>query len=381
MDIKAVKEAAVKELDNLSPALKELGKYLHNHPELSTREYLAVDCIKQFLTEQGFKFEKILSEKYDTSFWGRSGKPGLGIGFLAEYDALPELGHGCGHNLIAMSTVGAAVALNRVLHDKVETVVYGCAAEETVGAKIYMAEQDYFAPVKAALIVHPDDATTVGGTSYATHPLEFKFIGAEAHVADPEYHGINALDMMVDFYNRFKELQKTFVKPYIIGTMIVEAGKAPNIIPGRAIMRSTIRSLSTAYLEEEMLPQIKALARKVAAEHGGEVELRHYEELYKDLKSDKVMEDYYKDNFALLGEPYAVIPDDYADGSTDVGNVSHVTRTCQPTIGINACGCDKIYGHTREFAAATGSDLAYRKALVAAKAMVMTAIDIVGEEL
>ena len=100
------------------------------------------------------------------------------------------------------------------------------------------------------LIIHPDDKTTIGGTSFATHPLEISFCGKEAHVADPVYHGVNALDALVDFYTQFKLLQQSFTKKNLIGAIITEGGTAPNIIPAKATLRSTIRSTDTNYLEK-----------------------------------------------------------------------------------------------------------------------------------
>lgn len=131
---------------------------------------------------------------------------------MAEYDALPKIGHGCGHNLIAMMSIGAGVAFNQVTDKIAQTVIFGCPAEETVGGKIDMADGGYFDDITAALIIHPDDKTTVGGTSFASHPLEVTFLGKEAHIADPVYHGVNALDTLVDFYARLKRLQTTFTE-------------------------------------------------------------------------------------------------------------------------------------------------------------------------
>lgn len=298
------------------------------------------------------------------------------IGFLAEYDALPDIGHGCGHNLICLMSLGAGLAFNAVTDKIAQTVIFGCPAEETIGAKLNIADNGYFDDLQACLIIHPDDKTTIGGTSFATHPLEITFLGKEAHVADPVYHGINALDALVDFYQEFKKLKQSFTKPNIIGTIITDGGIAPNIIPAKATLRATIRSLDTDYLEEVMLPQIKKLAQKIAQKHQTQLKMHHYEPLYKNLRSDKLLNQYYQENFSLLGEKYTLLPDDFADGSTDVGNVSHVTRTCQPTICIG----NNLFVHTLEFANASGSEYAKKQALIGAKAMAMTAIDVLFEK-
>lgn len=391
MNKQELKELVCKKIDELQPVLYKLADYLHAHPEVSAQEINSVEYIKNILINYGFSFKSIIEDKFSTAFVSMKENDNhvdesinhkKKIGFMAEYDALPNIGHGCGHNLIAMMSIGAAIAFNQVTNKltnkSCETIVYGCAAEETTGAKLDMAERGFFDGVEAALIIHPDDKSTIGGTSYATHPMEFTFIGKEAHVADPEYHGINALDALVDFYQRFKELKKTFNQQSIVGMIITEGGIAPNIIPAKAILRATIRSMSTDYLENIMLPQIKDLANAVAKEHHAEVKMYHYEPLYKDLKNDDRLNKYYQDNFSLLGEKYIVLPNDYADGSTDVGNVSYVTRTCQPCIAI-ANNCE-LFVHTKEFADAAGSNYGKKQALLGAKAIAMTAVDVLLED-
>ncbi len=378
-DTNALKHLICIKIDELQPILYNLARYLHAHPEVSAHEINSVRYIKELLQQFDFTFQPILTDKFATAFIAKKGNSSDStkkIGFLAEYDALPEIGHGCGHNLISLMSIGAALAFNQLTNDFAQTIIYGCAAEETTGAKLDMADRGYFNDVAAALIIHPDDRTSIGGTSYATHPLEVTFIGKEAHVADPTYHGINALDALVDFYGEFQSLKQTFTGQTIVGMIITDGGTAPNIIPAKATLRATIRSTDTVYLEEVMLPQIKDLAYKVAKKHHAQVQMHHYEPLYKDLKSDKVLNNYYAANFEKLGEAYTVLPDDYADGSTDVGNVSYATRTCQPTICIG----HGIYGHTKEFACAAGSDYGLKQAIKGAKAMGMTAIDVLVEK-
>lgn len=371
-----LKKLVCQKIDELSPILLKISDYLYKNPELSTQEFKAVQYLKNLLLQFNFAFKPILQDKYATAFIANKGIGTKKIGFLTEYDALPDIGHGCGHNLIALMSISAGVAFNAVTNNLVQTIIYGCPAEETLGAKLDIADSGLFDDVSACLIIHPDDKTTIGGTSFATHPLEISFLGKEAHVADPVYHGVNALDALVDFYTQFKILQQSFTKKNLIGTIITEGGTAPNIISAKATLRSTIRSTDTNYLENVMLPQIKALAKKVATKHQTGLNMYHYEPLYKNLQSDKCLNQYYQENFKLLNEKYTLLPDDFADGSTDVGNVSHVTRTCQPTICIGK----NLFVHTKEFCTATTSDFAQKQALLGAKAMAMTAIDVLFED-
>lgn len=371
-----LKQKVCAQIEQLAPLLYQLADFLAKNPELSGREIKAAAYLQKILKQFNFNFTPILQDKFAAAFKAAKGNGQKKIGFMAEYDALPKIGHGCGHNLIAMMSIGAGVAFNQVTDKIAQTVIFGCPAEETVGGKIDMTDGGYFDDITATLIIHPDDKTTVGGTSFASHPLEVTFLGKEAHIADPVYHGVNALDTLVDFYARLKRLQTTFTEKNLIGTIITEGGTAPNIIPAKAALRSTVRALDSDYLENTMLVQIKELARQVAKEHAAGVQMRHYEPLYKNLRSDERLNRYYEQNFALLGEKYEVIPADFADGSTDVGNVSHVTRTCQPTIRIG----NNIFAHTEQFACAANSDFGKRQALLGAKAMAMTAIDILCED-
>ena len=227
------------------------------------------------------------------------------------------------------------------------------------------------------MILHPcADTTSIGGTSYASHPMEFTFLGKAAHIADREYEGINALDTLVDFYRQLKDLEQTWTETHLIGAIITDGGIAPNIVPDKAVMRATIRALDAQYLETVMLPQIRKLAQSVAQAHGTEVSMVHYEPLYKNMIQDAKMNVYFAEAFNALHEPFDVKDDDYADGSSDVGNVSQVTRACQPEI----CICYDAAAHTEKFAAAAGGELGKMQALVGAKAMAMVAVEVMNEK-
>lgn len=369
-----IKEALCSLAENNKETLNNIADYIHANPELGCEEIKASAYLRQLLKNEGFTVEDVLKDQFPTAFKASYGNGDINIGFLAEYDALPEIGHGCGHNLIAAMSTTAAIVCGKALRDRITVHLFGCPAEETIGSKVMMSDAGIFDGLTAALICHPGSDTTFGGTSYATHPLQITFRGKPAHVADPDYHGINALDALVDFYTQLTVLETTFTEPYILGRIITEGGTAPNIIPDRAVLRATIRSLSTTYLEETMLPKIKGLAKRISDNHGTEVDLHHYEPLFKNMINHKKLEAYAKDNFSSLGiKDIKVFPDNYADGSTDVGNVSHVVPTIQPEIKIG----DEISAHTAEFTVAADSAYGKGMALKAVKGMCMTVADIV----
>ena len=376
MNKEDMKNKISEKVDELEPVLSGIADYLHAHPELGGEEKLASAYLRNVLENQGFTVNPVVPEAFPTAFHATCSTGRLQVGFLAEYDALPGMGHGCGHNLIAAMSVGAAIAYAAVAAGEATIHVYGCPAEETSASKVYMSDAGVFDGLDAALIIHPSDKTAIGGTSYATHPMQFTFKGKEAHVADPSYHGINALDALVDFYGRLKKLEQTFTQPHIIGSIITEGGTAPNIVPAQAVLRATIRALDTAYLEETMLPQIKALAQAVAEEYGTGLEMFHYEPLCKSMQNDSRLDVYFAENFNCLHEEFSVKDDDAAEGSTDVGNVSQLTRVSQPEIEIGG----NISAHTPEFAAAAGSDYAKMQVLTGAKAMAMVAVDLLFEK-
>ncbi|VBB08984.1 amidohydrolase [Lucifera butyrica] len=371
MDKDTAKKAVMAAVDALAPELKEISLFLHQNPELGGKEYQAAGLLMKAARRRGFTVTQNISG-YETAFIAASGSGGPKIAFLAEYDALPELGHACGHNLIAAMSWGAAAAFAAVAGDRAVSLLIGCPAEETSGAKVAMAADGVFDGLAAALIVHPADTNCLGGTSYATHPLQVTFGGQSAHVAAKTNKGINALDALVLFYQGIKTLRQTFTQETILAGIITQGGTAPNIVPDKAEARFTVRALSSDYLEETMLPAIKRLAAGIALATGTTVETVHYEPLFKELLNNRHLMGLFRQNMNRLGETVIELAPDEADGSTDVGNVSHAAPTIHPDLGIGP----SLAAHTPEFATAAGSDHAQERLLIGAKAMAMTAIDL-----
>ncbi|CUH95524.1 hypothetical protein P22_1595 [Propionispora sp. 2/2-37] len=371
MNKQLLKQQVISIIDQLAPTLSGISLFLHQNPELGQQEYLASGRLINAIKQHGFTVSQNISG-YETAFIARKGSNGPKIAFLAEYDALPELGHACGHNLIAAMSFGAAVAFAAVAQENAVSYLIGCPAEETSGAKVSMAQDGVFNELTAALIVHPADRNTLGGSSYATHPLKVTFHGRPAHVASKTDKGNNALDALLMFYNGMKLLGQTFTQETILAGIITKGGTVPNIVPAEAEAKFTIRALSAQYLEETVLPAVRRLAEGVALSTGTRVATIHYEPLFKELINDKKLMRFFQNNMALLQEPVTLLKNNDADGSTDVGNVSHATPTLHPDIAIGS----QLSAHTPEFAAAAGSPYAQERILVGAKAMAMTAIDL-----
>lgn len=371
MDKKIMKEKVVAAVEAMAPELMEISLFLHKNPELGGQEYQACQLLTAAAERSGFTVKQNISG-YETAFIASRGSKGPKIAFLAEYDALPGLGHACGHNLIAAMSWGAAAAFAAVSNDQAVSYLIGCPAEETSGAKVTMAADGIFNGLTAALIIHPADSNCMGGTSYASHPLRITFRGRPAHVASKTNKGVNALDALVLFYQGLKALKQTFNQETILAGIITKGGMAPNIVPDEAEARFTVRALSSLYLEEVVIPAVRRLAEGVALATGTTVETVHYEPLFKELINDSRLMSLFQANMSLLGETVTLLGPEDADGSTDVGNVSHVAPTIHPDIGIG----NNLVAHTPEFAVSAASDYAQKRLLVGAKAMAMTAIDL-----
>ncbi|HWR45302.1 amidohydrolase [Sporomusa sp.] len=373
MDKQALKKQAMAVVDAMAPELREISLFLHQNPELGGNEYQAAQLLKAAAERRGFTVKANISG-YETAFIASKGNNGPKVAFLAEYDALPGLGHACGHNLIAAMSWGAAAAFAAVAGDQAAAYLIGCPAEETTGAKVDMALDGVFDGLTAALIIHPADNNAMGGTSYATHPLRVTFHGRPAHVASKTDKGVNALDALVMFYQGIKTLRQTFTQETILAGIITKGGTAPNIVPDQAEAKFTVRALSSHYLEDTVVPSVRRLAEGVALATGTTVEAVHYEPLYKELINDSRLMELFQNNMALLGETVTILEPADADGSTDVGNVSHAAPTIHPDISIGS----NITAHTPEFCLAAGSEYAQQRMLVGAKAMAMTAIDLLS---
>lgn len=386
-------QRAIARIDETATELVALSSYLHEHPELGGQEQLAMKAVGEFLEDYGFTVTTDLSEngKYPilkTALRADAGVPmtydapidtastgtadlatSYNMAFLGEYDALPGLGHGCGHNLIAMMSVGAALGFKEAVPEA-HTTFFGCPAEETVGGKVFMSEAGLFKPYKAALIIHPGGCDELGGTSLATHPLEVTFHGRSAHVASLTDRGINALDAAVLFYRAVMDIKIEMGPKAVVGAIFTDAGKAPNVIPDTATVRLTVRAHTVDYLENTVLPDIRFAAQDAADQIGASVDMHHYEPLFKEMREDLTLRKIVGDVMTEFGHTLRLLPEDEADGSTDVGNVSHDVPTVQPTLNIG----NGLEIHTPAFTDAAGSSHGYKEAVIGAKIMAVAAI-------
>lgn len=354
--------------------LCEMSDYIYNNPELGNEEYKAVEALTTFLKEHNFKIESPIADM-DTAFKATfdSGKPGMTIGYLCEYDALPKIGHGCGHNMIGVMSAGAGVALSKVLHEiGGKVIVYGTPAEETNGGKVILAEAGVFDELDAAMIVHPDGETRASGSSSALYPIRFIYKGKTAHAASCPEKGINALNSVIQLFNGIDALRQHVTPDVRMHGIITKGGVAANIVPDEAIADFYFRA-STKERVTEVVEKVKKIAEGAALMTGATLEMERYELPYDDLNTNEALSEMFNNNLRELG--ITDIKEAKATGgSSDIGNVSYVAPTIHPYIGITDC---PMVGHSVEMANATTTSKAHDRLLIAALAMAYTGHDVI----
>lgn len=342
-------------INKLQDTFYDVSKYIGQNPELGHEEFKACKALTDVLKEQGFTVE-IGTCDLPTAFTAvyDSQKPGPSIGFMAEYDALPDLGHACGHNLIGTMSIAAGIGLSKAVAETGGKVyVYGTPAEETRGGKVTMAEQGIFNHLDVAMMVHPYYCHQKSGRSLAMDAIQFEFFGKSAHAAAAPHEGINALDGVLQTFNSINALRQ-HVKPDVrIHGVITEGGKAANVVPDYAVAQFYVRASTRAYVDE-VTEKVKACANGAALATGTKLKISNYEFSYDDMQTNQTLSDVYTNNLISLGVSEQSITEDQGDhGSLDMGNVSQVVPAIHPYIQI----CDDYFVcHTHEFREAALSE-------------------------
>lgn len=356
--------------------LKELNEYIYKNPELGRKEFKACEAHKNLLKKYGFEVE----ENYigiPTAYLAKysSGKKGIKIGYLAEYDALPEIGHGCGHNILGTTSIGAGILLKEYIDEfGGEVLIFGTPAEETFGAKVDMAEAGCFDDIDVAMISHPTGKNhEKSGTSQAMEALQFTFRGKTAHAAGDPYNGINALDGVIQFFNSVNALRQQTKDSARIHGIISNGGEAANIIPDLAVANFYIREATTKEMVK-LSERVKNCAKGAALATGTSLEIENYEYTFKHLVTNEKLSSIYTKNLELQG--IKDIPMSDPTGSSDCGDVSHHCPTIHTYFPISKC---ELTGHSLEFAKATITEEAYQGMKEAIFALVMTGKDILSD--
>jgi amidohydrolase len=298
------------------------------------------------------------------------------VAILCEYDALPGLGHGCGHNLIAAAGAGAGGALASVIGDvEGSVVVLGTPAEEGGGGKILMAREGAFDEVDAAMMIHPAGMDLVSMHVLAISALEVEYRGRPAHAAAAPHRGINALDGLVIAYTAIAQLRQHIRADERIHGIITDGGQAPNIVPERAAGVFFVRAATEKRLER-LKQRVEACFQAGAAASGAEVIVRKVGEDYADLITNEPLAAAYGANLARLGRTALADVPAVVTGSTDMGNVSKLVPTVHPMIAVSP---PSIALHSHDFAEWAGSSSGHRAIVDGAKVLAMTALDVLQD--
>src|SRR5215472_17341306 len=372
----ALKDTIVDAVDHMADELEALSRRIHDHPELAYQEEKACGWLAEFLTAKGFAVEKGVAG-VGTAFRatiGSGGGPTIAI--LCEYDALPGIGHACGHNVIATAGAGAGAALAAVQRELPagRIQVIGTPAEEGGGGKVQLIKGGVFKDVDCAMMIHGFDRTILHQDLLGIVRVTFEYTGKAAHASIDPWVGVNALDACIQTFNAISMLRQQMRPECRIHGIITNGGAAPNIIPEYAASTFLVRAPRIDMMWD-LYRRVVACAEGAAKAAGAELKVSQNDNVYEPMNSNRVMLDLFAANMKTAGltEGQAV-PDRL--GSSDVGNVSQVMPAIQPMVAIAPVGTAI---HTREFADAAVKPMARAGMLSAAKTMAMTTFDLLAE--
>ena len=376
-------------IDNSRQALFDLSKEIHSHPELNYQEYYSSNALAGFLENRGIRVDRGiggLETAFRATIPGGAGE-GPTIAVLAEYDALPEIGHGCGHNLISMAAMGAALGLQANAQDLPGRVmVIGTPAEEGGGGKIRLLEAGAFDGVDVTLSSHPSSNRTVipeaapVGESWSLAMVGYRYMyhGRAAHAAAAPEAGINALNAVIHLFTGIDALRQHLRDDVRIHGVITDGGMAPNVVPEFAAANFMLRCRDRRYLSDEVVGKVRQVAEGAASMTGARLEIREFYPFYENVLPNVKLAQAIGANARSLGieldEPVAGRPGSGA--STDFGNVSQVMPAFELRYGVSE---EPVASHTREMRDTAVTDLALSRALLVAKTLSLTAGDLLRD--
>lgn len=379
MERASLKENAINFIEGLRKNLCDISFEIHSHPEVAYQEVRACRLLKDYLAKNQFSIEDNvggIETAFRASFRGKTGGPT--IAFLAEYDALPGIGHACGHNLIAAGAVGAFIATARVLREsdltgKIEII--GTPAEEyTEGkaGKIRLLESNVFDNIDACLMFHTWTYSRIIINNLAFMVLDVTFEGKAAHSTIDPWSGLNALDGVVITYNGLSVLRQQMRAEAKASIIITEGGTAANIIPEKARARIMLRSPNLTYLDELSGKVAKCIeGASIATETKADID--NVTTVY-NIKFNKILADIVSNNFRLLG--IKLKKPEQSIGSTDFGNVSHLIPGIHFYVKTHE---SDIPWHSTGIRDGSTAELAHDGMIAAAKILAMSAIDIMAD--
>lgn len=371
----ALKTRACAAIDERSGALIELSHRIHAHPELAFAEVQAAGWLASWLRDERFEVTPGIAG-LPTAFRATAGTGAPVVAILAEYDALPGIGHGCGHNIIATTAVGAGAGVRAVIDEAGGSLqVIGTPAEEVYGGKVAMIREGAFEGLDAAIMTHPGTRDSVFAKALACAELRIEYHGREAHAAAQPERGINALEAMIIAYNAINSLRQHIRRTARVHGVITDGGEAPNIVPGRSAASFLVRAEDDEYLEE-LKVRVAACFEAGATATGATLELTWNPNQYAAMVTNRAIAAAHRHNLAAVGRDVPETETPRPLGSTDMGNVSKVVPGIHPSIAIAPAD---VNGHSPRFAEYAASESGDRAVIDGAKALAMTAIDILTD--
>lgn len=371
-----LKQRVQEYLDEIEDKLIHLSHTLHANPEVAFEEYRSMALLADTAERHGYQVQRGVAG-LDTAFIATSNgaQPGPTVAFLAEYDALPGLGHACGHNIIGTAATGAALAL-QAIRDEIPGVIklIGTPAEERGGGKAIMAEHGVFDDLDAAMMVHPGNKTMTTRGTLASNALTMEFFGKAAHAAAAPDLGVNALDACIQTFNNINALRQHLPPDVRIHGIITHGGDAVNIVPDYASAAFSVRAADSDF-SFEVVDKVIRCAQAAAMAAGATVKAKH-ERHYANRIANPTLAALFADNITALGETVVEPEPNERMGSSDMGNVSQLVPSIHPYVPIVDPGTG---AHTPEFAVAAASERGDRALMRAAKAMAMTAVDLLTQ--
>jgi amidohydrolase len=345
------KSGARERFESARDGLIELSHRIHAHPELGFEEEQASHWLCEALADAGFSVEKGICN-LPTAFLARAGSGPLNIGICAEYDCLPGIGHACGHNIIAASAVGAAVAAAKVADEVGLTItVIGTPAEEVGDAsgKILELERGAFDGIHAAMMVHPAPFDMLRAKIIAASMFQVHYTGKESHASAFPELGVNAADALTLAQTAIGLLRQHIRPGDRIHGIVTDGGSAPNVVPAHTSAKFIIRS-ETLHQLAELRPRVHRCFEAGALATGSRLQLVGGNKPYAEMRHHDAMADFYRRNSEALGRPFPDLGEwkTRPTGSTDMGNVSLAVPSIHPMIGINSL---PAVNHQPEFAA------------------------------
>ncbi len=384
IDREAARQAAISALEAARPDLIALSKFIHDNPEIALEEIRASAACSELLERHGFEVRRGVAG-LPTAFSATFGEGGPRIAFLSEYDALPGIGHGCGHNLIAIAGIGAGIGLSASLQHlggRGRVEVYGTPAEEAVGGKVIMANAGVFDGIDAALGAHPGTSEAVcptvegSGQSLACVLMRIGFHGKAAHAAADPHLGINALNGVIELFNGINALRQHIPQDARIHGIITHGGDVPNVVPKFAECELFVRASTLAGMNR-LVESVRRIAEGAALMTGATVAVEMPEAPNSDMITNYTLARRLSQHLEDAGMRLPAAKPEPGTGSTDWGNVSYIVPSVETSYPILDRVCT---WHSQEVVDASDSELGYDNTMVVARAMALVGVDLIVDE-